>query len=97
MFRGRIVKSQKKPTQPKVMKASKSLIAAALAGAFAAGTLASAATFVPGDKEKDKCPGKDKDKDKEEETVVTGDKEKDKCPGKDKDKDKEKEEEETIL
>jgi hypothetical protein len=66
------------------MKASNALVAAALAGVFAAGTVASAA-YVPGDKEKDKekddCPGKDKEK---KEMVVTGDKEKDKddCPGK---------------
>ena len=72
------------------MKASNALVAAAIAGAFAAGTVASAATFLPGDKEKDDCPGKDKEK--KEETVVSGDKEKDDCPGKDKDKEKEEEE-----
>ena len=72
------------------MKASNALVAAAIAGAFAAGTVASAATFLPVDKEKDDCPGKDKEK--KEETVVSGDKEKDDCPGKDKDKEKEEEE-----
>ncbi len=87
------------------MKASNALVAAALAGVFAAGTVASAA-YVPGDKDKDKddCPGKDKEK--KEELVVTGDKEKDKddcpgkdkddCPGKDKDKDKDEEKKEIL-
>jgi hypothetical protein len=73
------------------MKSSNALVAAALAGVFAAGTVASAASFLPGDKEKDDCPGKDKEK--KEETIVAGDKEKDDCPGKDKDKDKEEKDE----
>ena len=70
------------------MKASNTLVAAALAGVFAA-TTAAASTFIPGkDKEKDDCP--DKDKEKKEELIISGDKEKDKddCPDKDKDKDK---------
>jgi hypothetical protein len=76
------------------MKSSNALVAAALAGVFAAGTVASAA-YIPGDKDKDKddCPGKDKEK--KEEIVVTGDKEKDDCPGKD--KEKKEEEKKEIL
>jgi hypothetical protein len=70
------------------MKASNALVAAALAGAFAASTaVASVTSIVPGDKkEKDDCPGKDKEK--KEEVVISGDKdkEKDKCPDKDKEK-----------
>jgi hypothetical protein len=70
------------------MKASNALVAAALAGVFAASTAVATAAFVPGDKdkEKDDCPGKDKEK--KEEIVVSGDKEKDKddCPDKDKEK-----------
>jgi uncharacterized membrane protein len=69
------------------MKASNALVAAALAGAFAASTaVASVSSILPGDKEKDKCPAKDKEK--KEEVVISGDKdkEKDKCPDKDKEK-----------
>ena len=66
------------------MKASNALVAAALAGVFSAGAVASAAMIPGKDKEKDDCPGKDKEK--KEEIVVTGDKEKDDCPGKDKEK-----------
>ena len=52
------------------MKTTNALVAAALAGVFAAGTTlaqASQATGSPvaAEKEKDDCPGKDKDKDKE--------------------------------
>lgn len=65
------------------MKASNAFVAAALAGVFAATTAAaSVASILPGDKEKDDCPGKDKEK--KEETVISGEKDKDKdeCPDK---------------
>ena len=92
------------------MKSTNALVAAALAGVFAAGTTVSQASQsivspVAAEKEKDDCPGKDKEKcpgkDKKEDTVIAGkDKDKDKCPGKDKDKcpgkDKE-EKDDTIL
>ena len=60
------------------MKATNALVAAALAGAFAAGTSVVSAALptehaVAAEKKKDDCPGKDK-------------KEKDDCPGKDKKK-----------
>ncbi len=82
------------------MKSTNALVAAALAGVFAAGTTLSNAaqslgTPLPAAAEKDKCDGKDscpgKDKQKKEEgtstlsTSVT-EMEKDKCTGKDKDK-----------
>lgn len=89
------------------MKTTNALVAAALAGVFAAGTTAVHAAPLMGsplaaEKEKDDCPGKkkDKDKDKDKEEKKEGtfsaetDKEKDKCPSKDKDKDKK---EGTIL
>jgi hypothetical protein len=80
------------------MKSQSSFIAAAIAGVFAAGTIASQATPVAGvvtaeeAKEKEGCPGKDKEgcpgKKKEEKkgTVLLAEKDKDKegCPGKDK-------------
>ena len=46
------------------MKASNALVAAALAGVFAASTAVASAAFVPAEKEKEKddCPGKDKEK-----------------------------------
>ena len=91
------------------MKTTNALVAAALAGVFAAGTTAVHAAPLMGsplaaEKEKDDCPGKkkDKDKDKDKEEKKEGtfsaetDKEKDKCPSKDKDKDKDKKEG-TIL
>ena len=84
------------PTEPTQMKASNALVAAALAGVFSAGAVASAAMIPGKDKEKDDCPGKDKEK-KEELAVPGGmvisgekDKDKDDCPDKDKEK-KEKE------
>ena len=87
------------------MKTTNALVAAALAGVFAAGTTAVHAAPLMGsplaaEKEKDDCPGKKKDKDKDKEEKKEGtfsaetDKEKDKCPSKDKDKDKK---EGTIL
>ncbi len=79
------------------MKVSNSFVAAAIAGAFAAGSIVSASTFIPGkDKEKDDCP--DKDKEKKEEVVISGDKEKDKddCPDKDKKKEEEEEKKEIL-
>lgn len=82
------------------MKSQSTFIAAAIAGVFAAGTIASQAAPVAGAvtaeeaKEKEGCPGKDKDKEgcpgkkKEEKkgTVLLAEKAKDKegCPGKDK-------------
>lgn len=89
------------------MKTTNALVAAALAGVFAAGTTAVHAAPLMGsplaaEKEKDDCPGKKKDKDKDKEEKKEGtfsaetDKEKDKCPSKDKDKDKDKKEG-TIL
>ena len=91
------------------MKTTNALVAAALAGVFAAGTTAVHAAPLMGsplaaEKEKDDCPGKKKDKDKDKEEKKEGtfsaetDKEKDKCPSKDKDKDKDKDKKEgTIL
>ncbi len=78
------------------MKTTNALVAAALAGVFAAGTTVTEASQLLGspvaaEKEKDDCPGKDKDKDKcpgkekKEGTLITG-KDKDECPGKDKEK-----------
>jgi hypothetical protein len=89
------------------MKTTNALVAAALAGVFAAGTTVSKASQLLGspvaaEKEKDDCPGKDKDKKKEgdekkEGTVVTG-KDKDDCPSKDKGKKEGEEKKEgTIL
>ncbi len=81
------------------MKTTNALMAAALAGVFAAGTTVSQAiTGAPvteEKKEKEDCPAKDKDKcpakDKKKEGTVTAEKkEKEDCPGKDKDKDKDK-------
>lgn len=92
----------------KHMKTTNALVAAALAGVFAAGTTVSQASQLLGspvaaEKEKDDCPGKDKDKDKDKcpgkekkEGTVVNEKEKDACPGKDKDKDKEKKEGEIL-
>lgn len=91
------------------MKTTNALVAAALAGVFAAGTTVSQASQLLGspvaaEKEKDDCPGKDKDKKKEGEekkegTFVTGkDKDKEDCPGKDKEKKEGEEKKEgTIL
>lgn len=68
-----------------MMKTNNALVAAALAGVFAAGTTAIQASNLQGspvaaetEKEKEKCPGKDKEK-------CPG-KDKEKCPGKDKEK-----------
>jgi hypothetical protein len=63
------------PTIKKTMKTTNALVAAALAGVFAAGTTVSQASPLIGspiaaEKEKDDCPAKDKEK----------------CPAKDKDK-----------
>lgn len=65
------------------MKTTNALVAAALAGVFAAGTTATKAAQLFGsptaaETEKEKCDGKDKDK-------CTG-KDKDKCPAKEKEK-----------
>jgi hypothetical protein len=65
------------------MKTTNALVAAALAGVFAAGTTATQASNLKGspvaaETEKEKCPGKDKEK-------CPG-KDKEKCPGKDKEK-----------
>jgi hypothetical protein len=84
------------------MKTTNALVAAALAGVFAAGTTVSQASPSTGmpvaaEKEKDDCPGKDKDKEKDkcpakeekkEGTISAEEKEKEKddCPGKDKEK-----------
>ena len=59
------------------MKSTNALVAAALAGVFAAGTTATQASNIQGspvaaETEKEKCPGKEKEKEK--------------CPGKDKEK-----------
>lgn len=56
----------------KHMKTTNALVAAALAGVFAAGTTVSQASQLLGspvaaEKEKDDCPGKDKDKKEGEE------------------------------
>ena len=85
-------------TNTKTMKTTNALMAAALAGVFAAGTtLAQASPLigaaVAAEKEKDDCPAKDKEKcpakDKEKkEGTFANEKEKDDCPGKDKDKEK---------
>lgn len=88
------------------MKTTNALVAAALAGVFAAGTTVSQAsellnTPVAADKEKDDCPGKDKKKDGEEKkdgALIAGkDKDKDDCPGKDKEKKEGEEKKEAIL
>lgn len=79
------------------MKSTTSLIAAAIAGVFAAGAVATHAaplTVVAAEeKEKEGCPAKGKDKDKEgcpakkkEGTVLAEEKEKEGCPAKDKGK-----------
>ncbi|MEO7101446.1 MAG: hypothetical protein ABI162_18995 [Luteolibacter sp.] len=76
------------------MKLDQSLIAAALAGLFAAGTVSANPTFqvegvTAAEKEKDSCKGKDgcsgKDKEKKEGTFSNEEKSKDKdsCKGKD--------------
>lgn len=91
------------------MKSTNALVAAALAGVFAAGTTVSQAsqllgTPVAAEKEKDKCDGKDgcpgKDKEKKKEGTLSisisneTEKEKDKCSGKDGCKGKDKEKKE---
>ncbi|MES2660839.1 MAG: hypothetical protein V4689_19595 [Verrucomicrobiota bacterium] len=93
------------------MKTTNALVAAALAGVFAAGTTLAQNSQVTGspvaeekekddcpgkDKDKDKCPSKDKEKEKKDDTIFNG-KEKDDCPGKDKDKDKDEEEKEGEI
>lgn len=85
--------------QIKPMKTTNALVAAALAGVFAAGTTITHAAQSMGnpaaaEKEKDDCPGKDKDKDKdkcdakEKKGTFTNEAEKDKCDSKEKKKDK---------
>ena len=89
------------------MKSTNALVAAALAGVFAAGTTVSHAsqtlgTPVAAEKEKDKCDGKDgckgkekKEKEEKKEGTLSisngADKDKDKCDGKDGCKGKDKE------
>jgi hypothetical protein len=81
-------------TNTKTMKTTNALVAAALAGVFAAGTTLTQASQpvgapVAAEKEKDDCPGKDKDKcpaKEKKELTYSNEKEKDDCPGKDKDK-----------
>ena len=94
------------------MKTTNALVAAALAGVFAAGTALTHASNIQGspvaaETEKEKCPGKDKEKcpgkDKKKEGTFSvnneAEKEKEKCPGKDKEKcpGKDKKKEGTIL